>query len=209
MNSATDMTRTLIVVLILEGFLFNCISAADESSVASPQPLRLSCTDINGRVHTPFEDDSTLATILVFVSTDCPVANAFHPTLAQIQKEYKEAGLRFFMVHSSPRVTKQKVTQHIESYNITIPVVLDADQTVARSVHAKVTPEAIVIDRDGQIRYRGLINNLYAGYGKKRRTATEHYLTDALDALIAGTAVRREVTQPVGCFIHYQHPNGQ
>ncbi len=209
MNSATDMTGTLIVVLVLNGFLFNCVSAADEKSFASPQPLRLSFTDINGSVHTPFADDSTLATILVFVSTDCPVANAFHPTLAQIQKEYKEAGLRFFVVHSSPRVTKQKITRHIKSYNISIPVVLDADQMIARSVHAKVTPEAIVIDRDGHVRYRGLINNLYAGYGKKRRAATEHYLTDALDALIDGTAVRHEVTQPVGCFIHYQHPDGQ
>ena len=68
---------------------------------------------------------------------------------------------------------------------------------------AKVTPEAIVIDSTGTVRYRGAINNLYAGYGKKRRAATSHYLQDAVEAVLAGNTVKIPKTKPVGCFIHY------
>jgi len=193
---------TLTIVLLL------CIdtSAGDVTSADSTaQQLRdLRLVDINARVHTPFREESTVAVALIFVSTDCPVANAFQPVLKQISDTYKSQGIRCFMIHSSAKATNSTITRHINDYEIELPVVHDSDQSIGRMVDAKVTPEAIVIDRSGEVRYRGLINNLYAGYGKKRQRATQHYLTDALDALMSGAPVRTAITKPVGCFIHYE-----
>jgi len=204
-NSTTNTIAQLVVILVLNGFLQHSAADGDSTDAVLQELLPVSFTDINGEEHAPFEDDATIATAFVFVSTDCPVANAFQPTLTQILEDYSGEGIRFFMVHSSARVRKQEVVDHASDYRIRIPVVLDANQKIARMLQAKVTPEVIVVDRAGQVRYRGLINNLYAGYGKKRRAPTEHYLTDALDALIAGEPIVHAVTKPIGCFIHYQN----
>ena len=100
-------------------------------------------------------------------------------------------------------VTADEVKKHIVDFGITMPVVYDPKQELGRLTGAKVTPEAIVIDRAGTVRYRGAINNLYAAYGKKRRVATAHYLQDAVDAVLNGETVKIPNTKPVGCFIHY------
>lgn len=190
--------------------LLCCLSAAADDIKSVPPsttdaPLRaLQLVDVSGRKHLPFADTSVDAVVLVFVSVDCPVANAFQPALDEIHSAYAKRGVSFFQVHSSVREERDRVKQHMTDYRINMPVVMDTSQLVARSAKARVTPEAIVIDRTGVVRYRGLINNLYVGFGKKRRQATVHYLTDALDSLLAGDPVKTPTTKPVGCFIHYE-----
>lgn len=179
-------------------------AAADAPATATEQLRALELTDVDGQTHRPFAEEAVQAAVLVFVSVDCPVANAFQPALGDIESEYARRGIRFFQVHCSPQTKPERVKQHRSDFKIATPVVLDQGQSTARLVAARVTPEAVVIDRSGRVRYRGLINNLYAGFGKKRRQATAHYLTDALDAMLSGQTVETPVTKPVGCFIHYE-----
>ena len=130
------------------------------------------------------------------------IRDRFQPSLAAFHKAYAERGVVCAQVHCSSLVTADEVKKHIFDFGITMPVVFDPRQELGRLTGAKVTPEAIVIDRTGTVRYRGAINNLYAGYGKKRRVATVHYLQDAVDAVLAGDTVKTPITKPVGCFIH-------
>jgi hypothetical protein len=71
------------------------------------------------------------------------------------------------------------------------------------ATHAKasITPQAFVIDRSGEIRYRGRIDNLYAALGKTRQQVTSHDLRDALDAVLVGGKVPHPETEALGCFI--------
>ena len=85
-----------------------------------------------------------------------------------------------------------------------MPMILDSDQSIARRVNAKVTPEAFVISPVGDVLYRGRINDLYAGYGKRRREASSHDLRDAVAAALAGEPIAIPETKPVGCFIQYE-----
>lgn len=186
----------LLVMLVLIS------SIADEEPV--PAPLTsLELTEIDGKRHVPLQDPETRAVVLIFVSTDCPIANAFQPWLDRIDHACRNRGVRSFQVHATVRADRTRIRQHRQDFAIRMPVVIDAEQILARHVAARVTPEAIVIDRDGVIRYRGLINDLYAGYGKKRRTPTTHCLMDALDDVLASRPVRVPETRPIGCFIQY------
>ena len=85
-----------------------------------------------------------------------------------------------------------------------MPVLLDSNQQIGKAADAKVTPEAFVIDGTGTIRYRGLINNLYAGFGKKRPAPTKHHLRYAIEAVLTGNPVATKQTKPIGCFIYYE-----
>jgi hypothetical protein len=64
-----------------------------------------------------------------------------------------------------------------------------------------VTPQAVVIDRAGEIRYRGRIDNFYAAFGKPRQQVTEHDLRNALDAVLAGRSAPKRETDAIGCYI--------
>lgn len=64
-----------------------------------------------------------------------------------------------------------------------------------------MTPETVVIDRAGAVRYRGRIDNFYVAFGRSRQVVTVHDLRDALDAVLAGNPVANPTTEPIGCFI--------
>ena len=196
------MIRSLIKSLTLV-MLLTATVAAEKTDETAKQLHALRLTTVNGQSIAPFTDSSTKAVALIFVAHDCPVANAFQPSLAAFHKTYAEQGVVCIQIHCSSLVTADAVKKHVVDFVIKMPVVFDPDQKLGRLTGAKVTPEAIVIDRTGTVRYRGAINNLYAGFGKKRRVATAHYLQDAVDAVLAGETVKTPKTKPVGCFIHY------
>lgn len=196
------MIRSLPKSLTLVMLLTVTVSAEKPDETAK-QLRALKLTSVNGQLITPFADSSIKAISLIFVADTCPVANAFQPSLAAFHKAYADQGVVCVQVHCSSLVTADEVKKHVVDFGITMPVVYDPKQKLGRLTGATVTPEAIVIDRTGTVRYRGAINNLYAGYGKKRRVATAHYLQDAVDAVLAGDTVKTPKTEPVGCFIHY------
>ena len=193
-----SLTKSLMLVM-----LFTATVTAEKPDETATHLRDLKLKSINGQLIAPFADSSTKVVSLIFVTNTCPVANAFQPSLAAFHKAYADQGVISVQVHCSSLVTTDEVKKHIVDFGITMPVVYDPKQDLGRLTGAKVTPEAIVIDRAGTVRYRGAINNLYAGYGKKRRVATAHYLQDAVDAVLNGETVKIPNTKPVGCFIHY------
>jgi hypothetical protein len=78
---------------------------------------------------------------------------------------------------------------------------IDRDRTLAHRARASVTPEAVLIDSKGEIRYRGRIDNRYVDFGKPRRVVTTFDLRDALEAVLAGKSVAHPETTAVGCYI--------
>src|SRR5205814_7220610 len=64
-------------------------------------------------------------------------------------------------------------------------------------------PEAFVLDGKLNLRYRGRIDDGYARRLEKKKNFDRHDLRDALDAVLAGKAVREPVTEAVGCRIFY------
>ena len=162
-----------------------------------------SCLD--GETATPFRNCKTEAVVLVFITPDCPLANAYLPCLDNIYRDYHDRKIQFFLIHPDPEISHSLAQSHAKEYDISIPVVLDPDQSIAKRAGARVTPEVVVLTAKQYAPiYRGAIDNLYADYGKKRRQATQHYLRDVLDAVLSETPVRNAQNEPVGCFISFK-----
>jgi len=140
-------------------------------------------------------------TVLVFLYTDCPVANVMAPELTRIQKDYASKGIRFFRVYADSTLTDEAIAQHGRDFKLDFPAVRDTDLELVRLTGAQITPEAVVYDRKGERRYRGRINNKYEDLGKYRRNPTQHDLRDALDALLAGKPVSTPETKAIGCYL--------
>jgi hypothetical protein len=179
-------------------------SLAAVTATASEPSDAWRLADIDGRIHSPFDDDSIRAIALIFVSTDCPIANSYQPLLRRLADQYKPDGIRFFIIHPKLELTNKAARKHAGEFNIESPVVVDTGQKISRRVGATVTPQVFVFVRDQKKpAYQGRIDNLYAGYGKKRNVATAHELADALDAVLAGRAPKKSKTEAVGCYISY------
>lgn len=162
-------------------------------------------TDIAGRIHKPFESGSTRGIVLVFVSSDCPIANSYQPLLRRLSEQHEDNGIRFFQIHPRVTTTIQDARKHASDFEIVSPVLIDTDQEITKRVGATRTPEVAVYLRDEKTPiYQGRIDNRYASYGKKRKFATSNELADVLDELAAGRPLRRTTTKPIGCMIQFQ-----
>ena len=79
-----------------------------------------------------------------------------------------------------------------------LPCVLyDAHQQVADLYGAETTPHVFVIDAAGLLRYQGAVDDITF----RQRTATRHYLQEAVRTILAGVEPDPAETQPYGCSI--------
>ena len=176
-------------------FLVCCALALASGTAAGP------IRDIDGREMSLFRASQT-ANVLLFVTSDCPISNGYAPDIQRLCAEYKERGVSCSLIYEDATIEVAAVRKHLADYRYRgIAAAIDDRATVAREVNATVTPQAVVIDANGAVRYRGRIDNRYVDFGKSRRVVTERDLKDALDAVIAGRAVAHAETTPVGCFI--------
>lgn len=160
-------------------------------------------TDINGTEHALPCKPELRGLVLVFINTDCPIANSYHPTLRRLREQFADARFDFVMIHADADLKVEAARKHRSEYEINWPVVLDPGNKLARRVSARVTPEAIVVDAKGQVLYRGRIDDRHQTYGRKRPEPTTHDLQAALVAISQDKPVPTPENKPVGCVIRY------
>ena len=156
---------------------------------------------IDGSLMNPFRP-SDKANVLFFVSSDCPVSNSYAPEIQRLCREFGPKGASCSLLYEDLDVKVSAVRKHLGEFGYKgVPVAIDAERKVAKAAKADVTPEAVVVDAKGEIRYRGRIDNFYADLGKPRQQVTSHDLSDALNAVLAGKRVPNPETPTLGCFI--------
>lgn len=185
-------------------FLLSLISWAD---LPKPAAAEIGATapdfrlkDIHRRARTLEDFQGKKALVIVFFDTECPVANLYLPTLADLHKEYSGKGVGFVGINSSVQDSFARVSAHAQEHNVPFPVLKDFEHRTALAFGAERTPEAIVLDGSRVIRYRGRIDNQYA-VGTRRDKPTETYLKDAIEAILASKAVAKPRTEVEGCLI--------
>jgi thiol-disulfide isomerase/thioredoxin len=168
---------------------------------ASGGGLGFSLKDAHGVEHSSVEFSKAKATVLMFVATDCPNSNTYAPVLARLYREYATRGVAFFNVYSDPSESAPSVRKHDADFLTPFAALLDPHQTLARQTGARSTPEAVILDPDGKVLYRGRVDNRFVAFGTTRYQPTENDLQEAIDAILRGQAVPHPVTRTVGCAI--------
>jgi len=157
--------------------------------------------DVQGTPHTLAEWAGHPAIVLFFIATDCPVSNRYAPEMARLAREFGRRGFLFLGIHPDPDVTVESVAKHAAEYGLPFPVMLDPNQVVTRQAGARVTPEAVVVLPDGQVLYRGRIDDRYTSDGRQRPETRVRELRSALEAILADESPTVAQTQPFGCPI--------
>ena len=142
------------------------------------------------------------ATVYVFLAETCPISQAATLPLRELHARYGGQGVRFVGVFPARETTPAGLAAFAKTYQLTFPLQPDAGHQLTRQLHARVTPEAVVVAADGRtILYQGRLDDAYAGLGQHRAITRHHELAEALAAVVAGQPVAVPRTGPVGCFI--------
>jgi hypothetical protein len=144
--------------------------------------------------------DHELATVFLFVRTDCPISNRYAPELERLFSTYHSRGIGFWLVYADSDTTTEDIKTHARDYHLSLPSLRDPELRLVKKAGVKVTPEAAVFLRSGREIYRGRIDDRYADLGKERPEAAEHDLEDSIKSVLAGKPVEKR-TLAVGCYI--------
>lgn len=168
----------------------------NERKIAGASPLRDNLSEI---------EDAMIAalamTVLIFISTDCPISNRYAPEIKRLHDEFTPRGIRFRLVYPNPLDTDPIIKTHREEYGYPDITERDGDHALVRKAGATITPEAAVFDGKERLVYVGRIDDRFVELGRERPAPTRRDLREALTALLEGRPVRPAQTQAVGCFI--------
>lgn len=141
------------------------------------------------------------ASVVVFLSAECPIANAYSPTLERIAGAFAGRPFRMVGVYVDPDLTDADLTAHARDFGLKFPVARDRRGALTARLGARVTPEAFVIDDRGRVRYRGRIDDQFVGRRLRNAHPSTGELRDAVAAVLAGRAVADPSVEAVGCPI--------
>src|SRR5690606_263472 len=139
--------------------------------------------------------------VYVFMRTDCPIANGYAPELNRLAAEFSGSSVQFFRVYPDAQETLDSIRRHGEHYAHTTAALWDPALRLADATGAHVTPEAVLVDRMGNIHYRGRIDDRYVDFGEARREPTRRDLELAVRAAINGEPIEVARTRAIGCLI--------
>jgi len=146
-------------------------------------------------------DSTAKATVLFFLSPECPLCQGYTPLFRTYQTQYHGKGFRFFAIFPGRGYSSDEILKFREAYHPGIPELLDPDYLLSRKLGATITPEVFVLSNSGEVLYSGRIDDWAWETGQRRISAGVHDLERALEELTEGKKISVSKTQAVGCLI--------
>ena len=159
---------------------------------------RLNFTTLDGDTYTLDRLTRHGPVVIAFLATECPVAQRYTMRLKRLHTEFTtEKQTTFVAIYANEEDTVDDVKAYVAKAAYEFPIVKDATGRLAGTLGATMTPQAVVIDTTGTLRYRGPIDD------NRYETRVKHnYLRDALVATHAGNPVPVQERPTFGCTLH-------
>jgi thiol-disulfide isomerase/thioredoxin len=140
--------------------------------------------------------------VVAFLGTGCPLAKLYAGRLQQLSEQY-QGKVEFLAVDPNPQDSLEEMAAFAREHKLSFEFARDIGQHLARQLKITRTPEVVLLDEAGAIRYQGRIDDQY-GVGYQRKETTREDLKLAIDALLAGAQVEAARTEAPGCLISFQ-----
>ncbi|MEL6104643.1 MAG: redoxin family protein [Planctomycetota bacterium] len=168
------------------------------------QISNLTFTDIKGRQKN-FDQLLKESKLLVvaMTGTGCPLCQKYAPTIAAIEEQYKTREVAFVFVNPNESEDTERLTNAIQTHGFDGHYVHCVDEALTQALDVKTTTEVFVIDSARTLVYRGAVDDQY-GFGYILDEPRHRYLTDAIQAVLAGDRPPVSATTSPGCEMFYQ-----
>jgi len=194
------LTTTSATVAALAAVIgWNALAPTPRRQQPEPAAKRaapLAWKDLGGRSYGMGDVAGAKATVFFFSSSECPIAQKYVGRFIRLSQDYAPKGVRFFLVNSHAADTAAAWKKYAAERKLPFPAVKDEGTALADRLSATVTPEAVVVDPAGVVRYLGRIDD-----STDPAKVTRGDVREALDALLAGQPVKVARTRATGCAI--------
>lgn len=180
--------------LILAGLLLSAGLLCAQELTVGDKLGNFQLADLSGKTVTI--QPAKGITAIVFVSTQCPVSNAYNDRMNAVYKEYSGKGVNFVFVNANRNESADDVRSHLAENKLDFVAYKDPNNALADKLNAQVTPEVYLLDSTGTLRYHGSIDD-----SRVLDRVRDQRLRKALDAMLAGKEVPNPVNKAFGCTI--------
>ncbi len=159
--------------------------------------------DHQGASHQLYYYSDAKAIAVMVQGNGCPIVRNAMPRFKEIRDAYASQGVQFFLLNSNLQDNRSTIEKEAKEFGYDIPILMDDTQIIGESLDLVRTGEVFVIDpKTWKVTYQGAIDDRLH-YENQKAKASEHFLTDALDNMLTGEAVKVATTEALGCLINF------
>jgi peroxiredoxin len=202
--------RLILAVMLA---ISTSVATAAESSGAIPLGAKAPMAttkmkNVDGKMVSIADVTGKVGTLVIFTCNHCPFAKGWEQRIAEIGNSYSKKGIGVILINANDPAKYDEdgwteMQARAKTRGLQVPYVVDETSAVARAFGASVTPEAFLFDKTGKLAYHGTVDDNHQNAAKVQK----RFLTDALDAVVAGKPPALPETKSLGCGIKF-HSNG-
>ncbi len=142
---------------------------------------------------------------VIFMCNHCPYVQLYLNRLKEIQSEFQDQAVTLIGINANdanpyPEDSFENMKIFAANNQLNFPYIRDVAQDVAESFGASKTPEVFLLDQDGKLRYKGLIDD----NADDAAAVQVSYLRSAIAQLLNNESVEPTTTDAIGCSIKWR-----
>lgn len=146
--------------------------------------------------------------VVIFSCNHCPYVVAYEDRMIELHNKYKPKGFPVIAINPNdtivePRDSYTQMIKRAEEKDFPFPYLIDADQEIYPQYGATHTPHVFLLERknsDLYVAYIGAIDDNFRDASRVK----EHFLANAINALLEGMRPDPNFTRAIGCTIKTQ-----
>ncbi|HMP17879.1 MAG TPA: redoxin domain-containing protein, partial [Gemmatales bacterium] len=136
--------------------------------------------------------------VIAFTNTTCPICKKYAPSLAELENKLKGQDVGMLLINPTMNETQEAIRRQISQHGFQSPYVHDANYTISKTLKASSTAEVFLLDARQTLVYRGALDDQY-GLGYSHNELRQHYLANAVAAMVAQREFEPQATTAPGC----------
>ena len=187
--------KRVLLNIIISVFLLSAspVFASDNSTSKAYDNFTL--IDYNKKNHSLKDFADRKGIVIFFVSTNCPVSNAYNERMANLYEEFK-SNFSFIGINSNKTEDIEEIKEHAKDNSLNFVILKDDKNIIADKFDASFTPEVYVLDNSFEQLYHGRIDD-----SRREKDVEEKDLRNALKQILKGEDVTVKETKAFGCTI--------
>lgn len=193
--------KTILFTFILSIWTLGAFAQLDIGDKAVPFQLK----NVDGKMVQLSDYSSEKGVVIIFTCNHCPFSKAYEDRIIAIDKAYKSKGLPVVAINPNdptivPEDSYEKMMERAAEKKFTFPYLFDETQQIYKAYGATKTPHVYLLANNG-----GKFNVVYIGAiddnAKDENNVKNHYLKNAMDALLKNKPIVLAETKAIGCSI--------
>ena len=162
--------------------------------------------NVDGKMISLLDYKEAKGFIVIFDCNTCPYSNKYNDRIIALNRKYAAKGFQVVAINPNDPAKSSgdsfdEMVKLAKKKGYDFPYLVDESQNVATAFGATNTPHVFVLNKSLKVEYIGAIDN----NARDASAATNRYVEDAVDALLAGKPVPLTKVKAVGCGIKWKN----